>query len=251
MAKKSVGKKLPVKKPVRSSISALDDAVVTDELAVHTRAAKRRKEEVDKKVAAYTFDQPTNLVNAKQVAEPFVNKHEGDGKPRTIHRFPYFFKLTYYKENGKFYTSDVVLWEVSPIIDQLETAYLYDAVAKLRGLIQHASDQNPLPGLVGGWDGFVTIEQVFPKMESAPARDTLLDLSFGPKHRTISHLNPDHFVGNHCTPHLLVCTRMVADYAAPPKMTHEEIQAALTPEKIEEFVASPKKRKHNSSKTRP
>jgi hypothetical protein len=223
MAKKSVGKKLPVSK-----------------------ADKKRKLEVDKKVAAYTFDQP-----AKQVAEPFVNKHEGDGKPRTIHRFPYFFKLTYYKENGKFYTSDVVLWEVSPIIDQLETAYLYDAVAKLRGLIQHASDQNPLPGLVGGWDGFVTIEQVFPKMESAPARDTLLDLSFGPKHRTISHLNPDHFVGNHCTPHLLVCTRMVADYAAPPKMTHEEIQAALTPEKIEEFVASPKKRKHNSSKTRP
>ena len=73
----------------------------------------------------------------------------------------FHFLITYFKESGKLYTSELVLWSISTLADG-ETPYLYDAVAKLRGL-RDTGGQGALPGLAGeGWRGPILIQHAKP-----------------------------------------------------------------------------------------
>ena len=69
----------------------------------------------------------------------------------------YFFKITYFNPSGKYYTEAIVVWKVRGLSNGM--AYYQDAIAKLRGLIDH---EQPLPGLVGCWSGPILIEQCQP-----------------------------------------------------------------------------------------
>ena len=72
------------------------------------------------------------------------------------------FKITYFKLTGKYYTEAEVSWDIR-VCDDGFSCYMYDAVAKLRGL-RDTGGQNSLPGVQSSWEGFILIEceQGFP-----------------------------------------------------------------------------------------
>ena len=65
------------------------------------------------------------------------------------------FRVQYFKPSGKFYTDAVFDYECRYTG---ETAYMPDAVAKIRGL-RDCGGPEALPGLCGdGWSGFIHID---------------------------------------------------------------------------------------------
>lgn len=73
-----------------------------------------------------------------------------------MNKAQFYWLITYFKPNGKYYTTGVVQWECRTLDEQPEEPYYHDAVAKLRGL---RTTGRELPGLCGSWDGPMLIER--------------------------------------------------------------------------------------------
>lgn len=74
------------------------------------------------------------------------------------------FEVTYFKKNGKFYTTAEYVTEIKTCNDDTEIPYMYDIVSKIKEL-RDSGEQNVLPGLVGTkWEGpiLITCEKGYP-----------------------------------------------------------------------------------------
>lgn len=73
-------------------------------------------------------------------------------------RVEFEFDITYFKDTGKFYTSDKYKWTCA-VVDNGGpelTPYMNDIVVHVRGLRGSGS---PLPGLSGThWDGYIVVD---------------------------------------------------------------------------------------------
>lgn len=87
-----------------------------------------------------------------------------------MRRASFEFKLTYFKDSGKYYTDALVTWDVRCICDDMPFSSsmpnMNDVVAKVVGL-RDDGGQGSMPGLSdqsAGWDGFILVEceQGFP-----------------------------------------------------------------------------------------
>jgi len=82
----------------------------------------------------------------------------------------FFFQITYFKPNGKYYTGIVVEWDIEALSNDSTVAYYHDAVAKVRGL-RDCGGPGAMPGLNSdGWDGSILIEQAVPKEGASAGR---------------------------------------------------------------------------------
>lgn len=79
---------------------------------------------------------------------------------RTATKKKFLIRITYFKPNGKSYTSDTFEWEGAGCGPDGNTCYMNDVAAHVRGLLQ-SGGQGSLYGLSatnGGWDGPVLID---------------------------------------------------------------------------------------------
>ena len=76
---------------------------------------------------------------------------------------PFLFEIVYFKNNGKFYTNEIVEWKTR-YHEKTGYPYMEDAFRKLRGLI---ASESQLPGLSTSWkEGYIFInhEEGFPQL---------------------------------------------------------------------------------------
>jgi hypothetical protein len=74
---------------------------------------------------------------------------------------PYYWKLTYFKASGKYYSSGVALWEIQDCdLALTNLAYYHDAIERVREMLRTGE---PLPGLMGTWSHAILLEQCEPR----------------------------------------------------------------------------------------